>query len=145
MNNQVKIINASSHQQLVKGSEHAVGYDLRANLYGETLQLDPGDTLLVDTGVYVELPNDMEMQIRSRSGNALRGLLVVNSPGTIDPDYRGEIKVIVKNIGSSVFYIKDGQKIAQAVFAKFESPNIITAGDLTATERGEGGFGSTGE
>jgi dUTP pyrophosphatase len=107
--------------------------------------LAPGERRAVATGLVVELPPGIEMQIRPRSGLALKhGLVVPNAPGTIDPDYRGELQVIVWNLGGAPVVVRRGDRIAQAVFARFETPGLEVVEELEATDRGEGGFGSTG-
>ena len=144
----IKIVNESRYEQLVKGSEHAVGYDIRVYLEDvHHLTIWPGDTVAVPTGLYIELPVDIEMQIRSRSGLALKGLVVANAPGTIDPDYRGEVKILIHNQSNTEQYIKDGDRIAQAVFSYIARPEFETVfivDELSHTYRGDNGFGSTG-
>ncbi|MGQ0765438.1 MAG: dUTP diphosphatase [Gemmatimonadota bacterium] len=108
-------------------------------------ELGPGERRLAGTGLVFELPPNVEMQVRPRSGLALKhGITLTNSPGTIDPDYRGELRVILQNTGSESFVVRRGERIAQLVFARFEVPEIVEAASLTKTERGTGGFGSTG-
>jgi dUTP pyrophosphatase len=125
-----------------RGTEHAAGYDLRSC---ETVTLEPGQIALVPSGLVMELPLGVECQVRPRSGLALRhGLTLPNSPGTIDPDYRGELKVIMQNLGSEAVTLARGERIAQLVFARFEEPTIVETEATSSTERGEGGFGSTG-
>lgn len=124
-------------------TEHAAGYDIRSAEDEVTLQ--PGEIRLVSTGLIMELPEGLECQVRPRSGLALEhGVTLPNSPGTIDPDYRGELRVIMQNLGPRPVRLERGERIAQLVFARFESPEIAEAVELSATERGEGGFGSTG-
>lgn len=126
-----------------RATEHAAGYDIRSAEDAVTLQ--PGEIRLVATGLVVELPEGMECQVRPRSGLALRhGITLPNSPGTIDPDYRGELRVIMQNLGPEPVTLERGERIAQLVFARFEEPEITEVAEVTATERGEGGFGSTG-
>lgn len=107
--------------------------------------IQPGETALVATGFALELPDGLEAQLRPRSGLALKhGLTLLNSPGTVDPDYRGEIHVILTNLGSQPFEVKRGERIAQMVFARFERVELSEQSELKQSERGEGGFGSTG-
>src|ERR671916_176797 len=107
--------------------------------------LQPGERRLVATGLAMELPDDVECQVRPRSGLALKhGITLPNSPATIDPDYRGELKVILWNAGSEPVPIPRGTRIAQLVFARFAAPEIVETAEVAATERGTGGFGSTG-
>ena len=121
--------------------------DLRANLT-ESLTLHPGERALVPTGLFIELPEDCEAQIRPRSGLAFKhGITVLNSPGTIDADYRGEIKVLLVNLSNEPFIIEHGERIAQMVIAKFqqvEIQEVTSLDELTDTERGAGGFGHSG-
>ncbi len=125
-------------------TDHAAGMDLCADLEKELL-LGPGERALVPTGITVELPDGFEAQIRPRSGLALRhGVTLVNAPGTIDPDYRGEIGVILINHGDEPFIIRDGERIAQMVFAPFARARLEEAEELSGSARGEGGFGHTG-
>lgn len=127
-------------------SDHAAGFDLLAAVPEEgSLILDPSDRVLVPTGLVFELPEGYEAQVRPRSGLALKhGVTVLNSPGTIDADYRGEVKVLLINLGSERFLIQRGDRIAQAVIAPVTHVKIETAEALSDTERGAGGFGSTG-
>lgn len=109
------------------------------------LVLRPGETRAVATGLVMELPAGIECQVRPRSGLALReGVIVPNAPGTIDPDYRGELKVLLRNLSDSDVPLTRGERIAQLVFARFETPEVEEAGELADTARGTGGFGSTG-
>ncbi|MBT3789264.1 MAG: dUTP diphosphatase [Alphaproteobacteria bacterium] len=126
-------------------SEAAAGMDLRAAV-GEEIQLAPGERKLVPTGFCIELPVGFEAQIRPRSGLALKhGISLLNSPGTIDADYRGEIGVIMANLGAETFSIQRGDRIAQMVIARHERATWQEADTLGDTERGAGGFGSTGK
>ncbi|MGK2923875.1 MAG: dUTP diphosphatase [Methyloceanibacter sp.] len=127
-------------------SAHAAGFDLLAAMPEDgTLMLDPSDRVLVPTGLVFELPPGYEAQIRPRSGLALKhGVTVLNSPGTIDADYRGEVKVLLINLGSERFLIQRGDRIAQAVIAPVTHVEIVAADALSDTTRGDGGFGSTG-
>jgi len=123
----------------------AVGLDLKADM-SESVTLKPLERALIPTGLKVEIPEGYEIQIRPRSGLAAKhGITVLNSPGTIDPDYRGEIKVILVNLSNESYTIEPGERIAQAVFAKYEQLEWEKVLELTETERGEGGFGSTGK
>ena len=125
----------------------AAGLDLRANL-SEPLTLNPGERQLVPTGLFIELPEDCEAQIRPRSGLAFKhGITVLNSPGTIDPDYRGEMKVLLINLSNEPFEIKHGERIAQMVIARFQQVTLQKVDSieaLSSTERGAGGFGHSG-
>ena len=127
-------------------SEDAAGMDLvAATPADEAVTLAPGDRVLVPTGISIELPKGFEAQVRPRSGLALRyGVTVLNSPGTIDADYRGEIGVILANFGSKSFCIHRGERIAQLVFARYEQVEFTTQRELNLTTRGPRGFGSTG-
>ena len=123
----------------------SAGMDLRAYLPDGSVTLEPKQRMLVGTGLYFEIPESFEVQIRSRSGLALKqGVSVLNSPGTIDADYRGEIKVILINHGDEPFVIEHGMRIAQMVVAKYQRIEIKLVKELTDSERGSGGFGSTG-
>ena len=118
--------------------------DIRANI-NQLVEIEPFGRVLIKTGLFIELPNGFEAQIRTRSGMALKkGLSVLNSPGTIDADYRGEIGVILVNISNEKKEIKDGDRVAQMVIAKIEQPKLIEVTELNQTKRGAGGFGSTG-
>ena len=119
--------------------------DLRANL-DQPVELKPGERQLIPTGLFIALPEGFEAQIRPRSGLAIRhGITLLNSPGTIDADYRGEIKVILANLGSETFMVNDGERIAQMVVARYERVQWEQVDRLDQTQRGEGGFGSTGK
>ena len=123
---------------------HAAGMDLCADLVDD-LVLNPGDRKLVPTGLAIALPDGFEAQVRPRSGLALKhGIALVNSPGTIDPDYRGEIGVILINHGREPFLVRRGERIAQMVFAPFARAELVEVVELDETARGEGGFGHTG-
>ena len=140
----VKIINKSKHQPPSYSTNKSAGMDLRANVE-VPINLKPMQRALVKTGLYIELPKGFEAQVRPRSGLAFKkGITVLNSPGTIDADYRGEIGVILINLSSDDFIIEDGERIAQMVIAKYENINWIEVNSLEETERGIGGFGSTG-
>jgi dUTP diphosphatase len=127
-------------------SDHAAGFDLVAAVPEDgAITLDPSDRALVPTGLIFELPDGYEAQVRPRSGLALKhGITVLNSPGTIDADYRGEVKVLLINLGSDTFLIQRGDRIAQAVIAPVTHAKIVEADALSDTGRGAGGFGSTG-
>ena len=119
--------------------------DLRANI-NEEISLLPQDRVLVKTGLHLEIPQGYEAQVRPRSGLALKnGITVLNSPGTIDADYRGEVGVVLINHSKDVFYINNGDRIAQLVFAKHEQATLVRVSVLDESERSEGGFGSTGK
>ncbi|MEX2472434.1 MAG: dUTP diphosphatase [Gemmatimonadota bacterium] len=125
-----------------RGTAHAAGYDVRS---AEDVTLEPGSIRLVGTGFALELPEHLECQVRPRSGLALKhGITVPNSPGTIDPDYRGEVRVILQNLGPKAVRLERGERIAQLVFARFETPELVEVDELSGTARGAGGFGSTG-
>jgi dUTP pyrophosphatase len=142
---QVNIINKSQHPLPNYETLGSAGMDIRANLESSII-LHSLERTAVPTGLFLELPVGFEAQIRPRSGMALKqGLSVPNSPGTIDSDYRGEIKVIVVNLSKDPIEIKDGDRIAQMVIAKYETISWNTVDSLSDTERGEGGFGSTGK
>ena len=140
----IKIINQSKHELPSYATLAAAGMDLRANL-ADPIALRPLERLLVPTGLFLEIPEGFEAQIRPRSGLAFKnGVTVLNSPGTIDADYRGEIKVILVNLSNQEFVINDGERIAQMVIAKHEQAEWIEVEQLIETERGAGGFGHTG-
>lgn len=141
---EVKIINRSGHPLPAYETSSSAGMDLRACL-SEPVSIPPGGRVLVSTGLFIELPQGFEAQVRPRSGLAWKhGVTVLNSPGTIDADYRGEIKVILINHGEQSFEVNNGERIAQMVIARHERISWEEAGILAVTERGEGGFGSTG-
>ncbi len=141
----VKIINESKHSLPAYQTEHAAGLDLQANLE-ESVILAPRERKLISTGLKIELPIGFEAQIRPRSGLAFKhGITVLNSPGTIDADYRGELKVLLINLGNEAFEIKDGERIAQMVISKHEQIKWQISTELSQTNRGEGGYGSTGK
>lgn len=140
----VEIINKSKHQLPQYETEQSAGVDLRANI-NESITLKPLERALVKTGLYIALPHGHEAQVRPRSGLAYKnGITVLNSPGTIDADYRGEVGVILVNLSNKDFVINDGERIAQMVIAKHEQPTFVEVKELNETERGKGGFGSTG-
>ena len=141
---QLKIINKSNNPLPRYESEQAAGMDIRCNI-PEPLTLQPLERKLVATGLYIELPKGYEAQIRPRSGMALkRGLTVLNTPGTIDADYRGEVGVILINLSGEPQTIDPGERICQMVIARHEQPEIIEVTELSDTERGAGGFGHSG-
>ena len=140
----VKIINTSKHPLPAYETAFSAGMDLRADI-DDPLKLMPLQRALVPTGLFIELPIGAEAQIRPRSGLAYKhGIGIVNSPGTIDADYRGEIKVLLVNLSDEPFIVKDGERIAQMVIAKHERVEWKQVNKLTDTERGAGGFMSTG-
>ena len=140
----VKVINTSQHKLPHYSTIASAGMDLRANLE-RSIVLKPLERTIVKTGIYIELPLGFEAQVRPRSGLALKkGITVLNSPGTIDADYRGEIGVILINLSSEEFSIDDGERIAQMVISKHEQAEWLEVNKLEETERGVDGFGSTG-
>jgi len=144
----LKIVNTSNNPTPAFQTPGSAGMDICANLDFATV-IKPGERLLVPTGIYMAIPEGYECQVRSRSGLAAKfGIMVLNSPGTIDSDYRGEIKVILYNTSNVEYVLGCGDRIAQLVFSKVEQPeieNFITLDSLEVTERGTGGFGSTGK
>lgn len=140
----VKVINKSKHQLPEYATIASAGLDLRANI-SEPITLNPLERRLVPTGLFVELPQGYEAQIRPRSGLALKkGITVLNSPGTIDADYRGEIGVILINLSNEPFVIEDGERICQMVVAQYTQIEWQLTTELSDSERGEGGFGHSG-
>ena len=140
----VRIVNKGKHPLPSYATEHSAGMDLRANL-DDALLLQPGHRALVKTGLFLELPEGTEAQVRPRSGLAFKhGITVLNAPGTIDADYRGEVGVILINHGQEPFEVKDGERIAQLVIARYERVTFKEVADLAVSERGAGGFGHTG-
>jgi len=140
----IKIINKSTHDLPHYETIASAGMDLRANL-SESRTLKPLERSIVGTGLFIELPIGVEAQVRPRSGLAAKkGITVLNAPGTIDADYRGEIGVILVNLSNEDFTIQNGERIAQLVIAKHERAEWENVQELSETERGEGGFGSTG-
>lgn len=140
----VEIVNKSKHPLPKYQTELSAGMDLIANLE-HPVTLQPFERVLIPTGLYIALPKGFEAQIRPRSGLALKhGITVLNSPGTIDADYRGEIKVLLINVSSEPFIIKDGERIAQMIIASHSTVKWKPVEALDETARGEGGFGSTG-
>lgn len=141
----IRIINQSKHPLPKYATSASAGVDLRANLE-EPIEVDPLDKIIVPTGLFLAIPEGFEAQIRPRSGLAFKhGITVLNSPGTIDADYRGEVKIILINLSKEVFTIHDGERIAQMVIASHEQARWEEVDRLEETERGSGGFGSTGK
>ena len=141
---EIKIVNTSNHPLPHYGTEASAGVDLRANIESP-ITLKPLERTLVKTGLFIELPIGYEAQVRPRSGLAYKhGLTVLNTPGTIDADYRGEIGVILVNLSNEDFTIQNGERIAQLVIAKHERAKWVSVEEISETSRGEGGFGSTG-
>jgi dUTP pyrophosphatase len=140
----VKIVNHSKHPLPAYETIHSAGMDLRANLDAPVV-LKTLERALIPTGLFIELPVGFEAQVRPRSGLAFKkGIGVLNSPGTIDADYRGEIKVILVNLSKDDFIVEDGERIAQMIIAKHERAELIEVNELAETSRGAGGFGHTG-
>ncbi|GGA68159.1 deoxyuridine 5'-triphosphate nucleotidohydrolase [Flavobacterium palustre] len=140
----INIINKSQHALPSYETIASAGMDLRANLT-ESIVLQPLDRTIVKTGLFIELPIGYEAQVRPRSGLAAKhGITVLNSPGTVDADYRGEIGVILVNLSNQAFEIQNGERVAQLIIAKYERAEWIEVEELTETSRGAGGFGSTG-
>ena len=143
--NSVKIINLSTNPLPAYATDGSSGMDIRAQLEAP-IMLQPMERFLIPTGLFVELPEDFEIQVRPRSGLAIKqGITCLNTPGTIDADYRGEIKVILINLSNEVQTIQQGDRIAQMVFQKVEKINWEAVTDINETERGAGGFGHTGK
>lgn len=141
---QIKIINKSAHALPHYETNASAGMDLRANL-NESIVLKPMERTIVPTGLFLELPVGIEAQVRPRSGLAAKkGITVLNAPGTVDADYRGEVGVILINLSTQDFTIENGERIAQLVIAKHERAEWEQVEILSQTKRGEGGFGSTG-
>ena len=140
----IKIINKSQHELPSYETIASAGMDLRANI-SESITLKSLERIIVKTGLFMELPIGYEAQVRPRSGLAAKkGITVLNSPGTVDADYRGEIGVILVNLSHEDFVIENGERIAQLIIAKHERAEWIEVQELSETSRGEGGFGSTG-
>jgi len=141
----IRIVNRSKHELPQYATPHSAGLDLRANL-DTPIVLNPLERCLVPTGLFIELPVGYEAQIRPRSGLAIKkGITVLNTPGTIDADYRGEICVILINLSAEAFQIEDGERICQMVIASHEQAEWELTDALNETERGAGGFGHTGK
>ena len=143
----IKIINTSSNEVPRHETPNSAGLDLRASIpNGEKIIIKPHNSALIQTGLKVEIPVGYEAQIRPRSGLALKkGVTVLNSPGTIDSDYRGDVGIILINHSNEDFIVENGDKIAQMVVARHERVDFVEAEELSNTDRGEGGFGSTGK
>jgi len=140
----IRVVNQSKHELPQYATELSAGLDLRANI-DTPIELKPLERTLVPTGLFIELQKGYEAQIRPRSGLAFKnGITVLNSPGTIDADYRGEIKVLLVNLSNTPFMINDGERVAQMVIAKHEQITWEPTSSLDETERGAGGFGHTG-
>lgn len=140
----IKIVNKSKHPLPEYATTGAAGVDLRANI-DAPITLAPGERKLIPTGIYIGLPDGYEAQVRPRSGLALKhGISVCNTPGTIDPDYSGQIGVVLINHGQENFIVNDGERIAQMIISKFERAEWDVVEELDETERGEGGYGHTG-
>lgn len=141
----VKIVNKSNHRLPEYATEKSAGMDLKANI-NEPIVLGPLERQMIPTGIHIQLPDGYEAQVRPRSGLAAKyGVTVCNTPGTVDADYTGEIKVILINLSNEKFVINPGDRIAQLVVAKYERVEWNEVATLDETERGEGGFGSTGK
>ena len=141
---EIKVINKGHHPLPAYATGQSAGMDLRACTDGP-VTLRPMERRLIGTGLYISLPEGCEAQIRPRSGLAMRhGITVLNSPGTVDADYRGEIMVLLVNLSAEDFTLNDGERIAQMVIARHEQATFTLVGELDATERGDGGYGHTG-
>ena len=141
---EVKIINRSHHPLPEYATPQSAGVDLRANL-DEPVVMKPMERRLIPTGLFISLPAGFEAQVRPRSGLAIKkGITVLNTPGTIDADYRGEIGVVLINLSNEDFVVEDGERIAQMVIARHEQGEFVSVEVLDETERGEGGYGHTG-
>jgi len=141
---EVRIVNKGKHALPSYATAHSAGMDLRANLDAPVL-LQPGQRALIPTGLFLELPEGTEAQVRPRSGLAFKhGVTVLNAPGTIDADYRGEVGVLLINHGQEPFEVKDGERVAQLVIARYLRAEWQEVADLSSSERGAGGFGHTG-
>ncbi len=141
---QVKVVNRGHQQLPAYATPQSAGMDLRANIEAP-ITLCPMERRLIPTGLHIALPEGYEAQVRPRSGLALkRGITVLNSPGTIDADYRGEVGVLLINLSQEDFVINDGERIAQMVIARHEQADFVVVEELDQTERGEGGYGHTG-
>lgn len=140
----IQVVNRGHQQLPAYATTQSAGIDLRANI-DEPVTLHPMERRLIPTGLHIALPEGYEAQVRPRSGLALKhGLTVLNSPGTIDADYRGEISVVLINLSQQDFVINAGERIAQLVIARYEQAELVTVETLNETERGEGGYGHTG-
>ena len=142
----VKIVNKSDNNLPAYETSSSAGMDLRAYLPDGPITLKPMQRTLVPTGLFMEIPEGYEGQVRPRSGLAIKnGITVLNTPGTIDADYRGEVKIILINLSDTDFVINSGERVAQIVFAKCEQMEVLSVETLSETERGAGGFGHTGK
>lgn len=142
---QIKVINKSNNDLPKYETIGSAGMDVRAFLV-EPITLKPLERKLIPTGLFFELPLGYEMQVRPRSGLAYKkGITVLNSPGTVDADYRGEVGVILVNLSNESFVVETGERVAQLVITKHESPTLVEVSEISETVRGEGGFGSTGK
>ncbi|MCO6461734.1 MAG: dUTP diphosphatase [Saprospiraceae bacterium] len=142
---QVKIINKSRNPLPRYETSGSAGMDIRANI-DMSIELQPLERILIPTGLYIELPAGTEAQIRPRSGLSIKkGITVINAPGTIDSDYRGEIKIPIINLSNDLQTIDPSERVAQMVFARHETAELVVVDDISPTERGAGGFGSTGK
>jgi dUTP pyrophosphatase len=141
----IRVINKSKNPLPEYSTEYSAGMDLRANLENDVV-LNPLERILIPTGLFLEIPKGYEAQIRPRSGLAIKhGITILNSPGTIDADYRGEVCIIMINLSKEAFIIKHGERICQMIIAKHENAEWQCVESLMATERGSGGFGHTGK
>ena len=142
----VKVVNKSNNALPAYETKNSAGMDLRAYLPEGSVTLQPMQRALIPTGLYIEIPEGYEGQVRPRSGLAFKhGITVLNTPGTIDADYRGELKQILINLSDEPFVINNGDRIAQIVFARCEQAEMVEVEELSETERGAGGFGHTGK
>ena len=140
----IHVVNRGHQQLPAYATAQSAGMDLRANL-DAPITLHPLERRLIPTGLHIALPEGYEAQVRPRSGLALKhGLTVLNAPGTIDADYRGEVGVVLINLSADDFVINDGERIAQLVIARYEQADLVVVEELDETERGEGGYGHTG-
>lgn len=140
----IHVVNRGHQQLPAYATAQSAGMDLRANL-DAPITLHPMERRLISTGLHIALPEGYEAQVRPRSGLALKhGLTVLNAPGTIDADYRGEVGVVLINLSADDFVINDGERIAQLVIARYEQADLVVVEELDETERGEGGYGHTG-
>ena len=142
----VKVVNKSNNALPAYETKNSAGMDLRAYLPEGPITLQPMQRALIPTGLYLEIPEGYEGQVRPRSGLAIKfGITVLNTPGTIDADYRGELKQILINLSNEPFVINNGDRIAQIIFARCEQAEMVEVEELSETERGAGGFGHTGK
>lgn len=142
---EIRTINKSNNEMPTYATPGSAGVDLRAHIVEGAMTLDPMDRALIPTGLFLEIPLGLEAQVRPRSGLAIKhGITVLNTPGTIDSDYRGEVCVILINLGKEPFKIYNGDRIAQMIIAEHKKVDFKLSGDLSETDRGAGGFNSTG-